>query len=380
MTIEQPLTVDYVRDHPTEWSITVTRGDEGLVKFTVVRNLQEPRYFVAHLAVQHAGKLIAKSDSPAFGKKQGNTFYFAVAEEDLADSKFELSESAFTDFGDHAVPEPGTIIHQIPLKAFFAASMSEPESGAVPDKKPADQSSSQAAKNKLAANALNDLIEKALTAHGGKDKLKALQAFTLKLRDDKPAGSAGVTEYSAQLPDKLRIDFSREDRGDKEIQIILGLGSIHRWHKSADGKIVPISLGGRDLQSEYWLDYLKYLGPRAVLRLVDPEQRLTLLDDAPIEGRPAACVGVAMSAPGVTVSLKMYFDKESGLLIAQEDAIQKFTTLFRDYKSFNGIMVAGTIVEIRTADVGRRAVISSKFKLAEFKPVDKFDAKLFEQP
>jgi hypothetical protein len=34
-----------------------------------------------------------------------------------------------------------------------------------------------------------------VNAHGGENKLKNLTAFTLKLRDDKPAGKAGTMEY-----------------------------------------------------------------------------------------------------------------------------------------------------------------------------------------
>ena len=39
LTVEDPLTVDYVREHPDEWSVKVERGENGLIKFTVVRNL-----------------------------------------------------------------------------------------------------------------------------------------------------------------------------------------------------------------------------------------------------------------------------------------------------------------------------------------------------
>ena len=119
LTVEEPLTIDYVRTHPTEWSVKVAKGDGGLVKFTIVRNLAEPRYLVAHLAVHHGGKLIATSDSPAFGKKQGNTFYFSLAEEDLADSKFDLSESAFTGVWRQRRSRAGDDYPSVSAEGFF---------------------------------------------------------------------------------------------------------------------------------------------------------------------------------------------------------------------------------------------------------------------
>jgi hypothetical protein len=384
LTIEDPLTVAYVREHPDEWSVKAERGENGLVNFTVVRNLKEPRYFVAHLAVHHSGKLIAKSDSPAFGKKKGNTFYFSLLDEDLADSKFDLSESVFQDVGDYGVPEPGTIIHQFPLKAFFAASVAESEpSGTAPkNEQPKSPTALDTGGKKSGSDEqIERLVKKALKAHGGEGKLKALKAFTIKYRDAKPAGRAGTTEYFAQLPGQFRIEFGREDRADKDIQIILGAGQIHRWKKHADGKIEEVIYGGIDFPQEFWLDQLKFFGPRAVLRLSDSDHRLTLLDETQIDGRGAAGIALANSAIGVTVSLKMYFDKESGLLIAVEDGVQKSTTLFSDYKDFNGIMVAASLREITTGDTLRvKAIVSNKSELVEFKPVDKLDDKLFKEP
>jgi hypothetical protein len=384
LTVEEPLTVDYVHEHPDEWSVKAERGENGLIKFTVIRNLKEPRYFVAHLAVHHHGKLIAKSDSPAFGKKKGNTFYFSVLEDDLADSKFDLSESVFQDVDDYGVPEPGTIVHQIPLKGFFVASSAEPgPSGAAPkSEQPKSPTASDAGGKKNGSDEqIKRLVKKALKAHGGEDKLKALKAFTIKYRDAKPAGRAGTTEYFAQLPGQFRIEFGREDRADKDIQIILGLGQIHRWKMHADGKIEEVIYGGLDFPQEFWLDKLKFFGPRAVLRLTDPDHRLTLLDDAQINGRAASCIALERSATGVTVSLKMYFDKESGLLVAVEDGILKSTMLFSDYKDFDGIMVADSLREITTGDTLRvKAIVSNKSELLEFKPMDKLDDKLFQEP
>ena len=119
LTVETQVTVAYVRENPKEWSVKVSRKDNGLIQFTIVRTLSEPRYLVAHLAVHHAGKVIAESDTPTVGHKHDNTFYFAILPEDLEESKFDLSESGFSISGGQVIPIVGSIIHQFRLGEFF---------------------------------------------------------------------------------------------------------------------------------------------------------------------------------------------------------------------------------------------------------------------
>ena len=115
LTIDQPVTAAYVHEHPEEWSVKVSKKENGLIQFMMVHFLKEPKYLVAHFEVNHSGKVIAESDSPAFGRKGENTFYFCVSPDDLAESKVELSESFLKGSGDRAVPIPGTVIHQFRL-------------------------------------------------------------------------------------------------------------------------------------------------------------------------------------------------------------------------------------------------------------------------
>ena len=119
LTVDQPVSVTFVRDHPEEWSVKVSKKENGLIQFTIVRFLKEPKYLVAHFVVNHSTKVIAESDSPAFGRKGVNTFYCSLSLEDLAESKFDLSESVMAGSGDDAVPIPGTIVHQFRLRDFI---------------------------------------------------------------------------------------------------------------------------------------------------------------------------------------------------------------------------------------------------------------------
>ncbi len=123
LTVERAVTPEYVRGHPDEFSVDVTQGKDGLINFTIKHNVARPMYHVAHLAIYHQGKLMATIDMPSFGKKQGNTFDFSISADDIAESKFDLSDSALAGTGEDAVPVPGTIIHQFRLLDFVPEQM-----------------------------------------------------------------------------------------------------------------------------------------------------------------------------------------------------------------------------------------------------------------
>lgn len=119
LTVDQPVTPSYVRDHPKEFSVKVRKDEKGLIAFTVVRTLPEPRYLVAHLRIRDQGRLIAESHTPSFARKGDNTFRFSISPEHQADSTFELGESACQD----GVPLPGTVNYQFQLKEFVPGSL-----------------------------------------------------------------------------------------------------------------------------------------------------------------------------------------------------------------------------------------------------------------
>lgn len=120
LTVEIEVTLAYVRDHPKEFSVKVTKGEDGLIHFTIRHDVDQPMYHVAHLAVYHQGKLIATSDTPLFGKKEDNTFYFSISAEDLALSKFSLSDFYL---GGATLPAPGATVHQFRLLDFVPEQM-----------------------------------------------------------------------------------------------------------------------------------------------------------------------------------------------------------------------------------------------------------------
>jgi hypothetical protein len=208
---------------------------------------------------------------------------------------------------------------------------------------------------------LRVLIDKVLTAHGGKDKLNKLQ-FTMTVKH-----SNGETQqYFVQPPKNFRWETTHQDSPARRICILLPNGR-HWWmRRQPTEEAVPFFMTGLELPMEYWLDYVKFFGPRKVLRLKDADHRVTLLDEeAKIDGR--AAVGVEVTGP--QFKAKMYFDKETHLLAKQEGGTYYSPIYFSDYKKFDGIPIAQ-----KEKDGYFNGVIT------DFRAVDKFDAKLFEQP
>ena len=61
------------------------------------------------------------------------------------------------------------------------------------------------------------------------------------------------------------MENGTERNAAKDIHIILGPDGVRNWKKQADGKITEVRYLGLEAPPEYWLDYVKFLGPRKVL-------------------------------------------------------------------------------------------------------------------
>ena len=122
------------------------------------------------------------------------------------------------------------------------------------------------------------------------------------------------------------------------------------------------------------LDTVKFFGPRVVMRLKDADNRLSLADEIKIDGRPAVGVELSKVAPTFKLSLRLYFDKETNLLVRQDKLHETSSITYGDYKKFDGIQVA----QKETKTVNGKVVTESE--VIDFRVMDKLDDKLFEQP
>jgi RNA polymerase sigma factor (sigma-70 family) len=218
---------------------------------------------------------------------------------------------------------------------------------------------------------LRTLIDQVLEAHGGEDKLNKLQ-FTMTVKHN----NGTTIKYFIQPPDHLR---SEEPQGDDATLVTIlfhnskselpGVPQNGRawWIKHPNGEVKIVHFSGAERTMEFQLDRVKFFGPRQVLRLKDADHRVTLLDEeAKIDGR--AAVGVEVTGP--EFKGKMYFDKETHLLVKLGNTDWPGDSYYSDYKKFDGIPVAQKEKQPGYMET----------EVTDFRAVDKLDAKLFEQP
>lgn len=217
---------------------------------------------------------------------------------------------------------------------------------------------------------LQVLIDKVLAAHGGEDKLNQL-AFTEKVKQTQD-GDVITVDYFIQPPDGFRAELQRKGDAAKQIHILQS--GMKQWTKHPDGKVEAIKALGAEPPVEYWLDYVRFFGPRVVLRLKDADHRLSLLDEVKIDGRPA--VGVELNKTDSNkfkLSLRLFFDKETSMLVKQENVLSTSSVSCSDYKDFHGVPIA-----CKTTQTANGKVVLET-DVVDFRAVDKLDAKLFEQ-
>ncbi|HEX5470863.1 MAG TPA: hypothetical protein VFW73_03205 [Lacipirellulaceae bacterium] len=128
MTSERDITPKYVKTHSNEFSIKVKGNENGTIQFELSHDVTRPMYHVAHLTVVANGKLLVDTSTPSFGKMHGNIFYFSIAREFLAASKFDLTDSALAGPCEDAVPVPGTVINRFRLLDFVPKKLLQPSS------------------------------------------------------------------------------------------------------------------------------------------------------------------------------------------------------------------------------------------------------------
>jgi hypothetical protein len=196
----------------------------------------------------------------------------------------------------------------------------------------------------------DQIIDKALRAHGGAEKLSGLAGFTLKDRSDYPGALSWDETLVVQIPGRYRSDRTIRS-GGKSSRSLLVLDSDQGWWRSND----VVSPFPAAFVASYQKNTVPYVGPRAILKLrarqKNPACRFSTTGDCTIEGHPA--VGLRMKLEGGPEET-WYFDKDSGLLLQEERRVKQFegedevsTILHEDYQTLDGFPIARTVTSRR---------------------------------
>jgi hypothetical protein len=185
------------------------------------------------------------------------------------------------------------------------------------------------------------IIDKALRAHGGEDRLKELSGFCLKDRTIYDKGQTWNFEMTVSPPQRYRSEVKVGSEGKPRVMVIDG---DQGWIKTSD-EVISYPPTFLDSMRKYTIPYT---GPRSILRLRDrqknPRCHFSTVGECTIDGHPA--VGVLMKLEGGSQQT-WYFDKDSGLLLKQENRTANFegedtvtVSTFSDYQTFEGIPIA----------------------------------------
>lgn len=221
------------------------------------------------------------------------------------------------------------------------------------------------------------VLERAIAAHGGAEKLARYTAATMKIRGRLHNGLGAACDFTgvtAAAPRKLRVEvyLTVPGRGLKTVQVLNG---GQGWMAHND-QVRPLSREELDEEKEHL--YVGVVSHLVALR--EKHYRVEALGEADIYGREA--VGLRVRRKGRR-DVNLYFHKMTGLLLRTECLVKDLEsggrefvveTLYDDYRPVDGVQVAHRFTIRRD---GRLYVQS---EAVEVKVAERLDDRLFARP
>jgi hypothetical protein len=220
------------------------------------------------------------------------------------------------------------------------------------------------------------IIDKAIEARGGEAALARFPAATSKARFRICFGGRTILtsdESAHDLPERIWGRHEAEENGSKSRQTEVITGD--RGWVVMDGKTVDMDKAMVANEREHlYVEWITRLTP-----LKGKGFRFELLGEARVGDRPS--LGIRVSREGHR-DVKLFFDKDSGLLLKRENPIKLATggpesteeVLFGRYKEIRGAKYPTHFI-MRVGDE-----VSVEGDLTEFKPCEKLDDALFARP
>jgi len=203
-----------------------------------------------------------------------------------------------------------------------------------------------AATQTQATQDLRQVVEQALAAAGGAERLAKLKAQTWRSKIRQVQEDPVVeteTRYAVEWPDKLRTE-----RADGVTVVREG----NRGWTRKEGQVLEL-VGDQllFLKEDMWINSL-----RTLLPLRDPEARLQTVPEVAVDGRPT--IGMRVSIKGHR-DVVLLFDKETLLLakaeyrsrgLSEPGKLQVIEAFFSDYREVSGTQVPGLVLISRAGE------------------------------
>jgi hypothetical protein len=221
-----------------------------------------------------------------------------------------------------------------------------------------------------------DVLDKAIKAIGGQEKLDKIKAISWKAKGTisiNGSDSAFTSQATAQGLDHYRSEFEAEF-GDNKVKGITVVNGDKGWGKFGD---MGMAMDKGRLADEKRNLYVM-LTPVTLVPLKGKGFKLELAGEEKVGTHPA--VGLKVTGPDGK-DFKIFFDKKSGLpvkVVAQlkgfmgEDVTQE--TTFGEWKDMGGIKKATKMESKRD---GEKFITQT---ITEFKTLDTVDEKTFAVP
>jgi hypothetical protein len=219
------------------------------------------------------------------------------------------------------------------------------------------------------------ILDKAIKAHGGAEKIDKRQASQTKSKGTLEIMGLTIpfTEQTSSQADRLKSVLELEVMGQTITQTTVYNGE--KGWIAAQGKTQELE--GKTLDELKEAAYLARASRFTALK--DKPYELSSLGELKVNGKPA--VGIKVASKGHR-DVSLFFDKETGLLAKMER--QGFNPMTE--KEFNEERIITEYQEVDGAKVPKKAVINrdgKKFievEIVESKSRDKFDESEFAKP
>jgi hypothetical protein len=226
------------------------------------------------------------------------------------------------------------------------------------------------------------IIDKAIKAHGGADKLGQFKAVSAKWVGKRKVENVdfwdAVYVVTYEMPDKIRLEAEVENpKGGKFAftRVVNGKKGWLGWAR-----------GTRDLKEAevaQILDELYTHWLASVVPLKDKRFEFSPVGAVTVDGKDA--VGVRVSCKG-RPDVNLFFDKKTGLAIKSERRArdpgtnEEYTaeSIYRDHKAFQGVMWPTSRLDRRDGmDLEEN---TGRFELSEYQAHDKLEEKSLTRP
>jgi hypothetical protein len=228
---------------------------------------------------------------------------------------------------------------------------------------------------KAADDSPRTILERAIKAHGGQERLEKLKADRVTLKgiiilNDKPVDF--TTETTVKLPSQLRS--VTQLMIEPKPRTIVNLLSGDKVMVTVDGQPQPPPASAvQEIRDTMLLNRAERLAPL----LTDKAIELKALGDSTLDDKPVVGVQVRLKKHS---DVKMFFDKKSGLLVKTEHIREesskkvKQEEFYSEFKDFDGFKRATKTIVLRD---GKKFL---EMDVADVKYLDKVDETLFTKP